>query len=244
MPCWILPPMTDGTFRGVAPDPGCASTLAFAYQEAADDARSSFVPHAHELTSAGFVGEGIRAARGRMASRTGSLPLISQSSWFVRGVATSVRRGCCCRTSALICTGSADRWWVSGPETIMAFCGSAWHRSGRCLLPFRDRRDACRVHLPQARHPYPHRVGACAFCSAVPRTRAPDPLTAPLLAGKPAAGRGDNNGSRLSEAIWQVIGSGLGGCSSLPRRSQLTSSVAIVTASCRSSHRRPTKTSD
>ena len=55
----------------------------------------------------------------------GNRPLISQSSWFARGVATSVRRGRCCRTSALICTGSAGR------------CGCQDLRPGHGLLPRR-----------------------------------------------------------------------------------------------------------
>jgi hypothetical protein len=48
----------------VAPDPGSALTLAFADQELADDAHSSFVPGTYELASVEVVGEGIRPARG------------------------------------------------------------------------------------------------------------------------------------------------------------------------------------
>jgi hypothetical protein len=62
-PCWSVSSMT-ALSGSVAPDPGSALALAFADREPADDAHSSFVLHAHELASVGFVGEGIRAARG------------------------------------------------------------------------------------------------------------------------------------------------------------------------------------
>jgi hypothetical protein len=63
MPCWSVS-LTTALSGSVAPDPGSALTLAFADQELADDAHSSFVLHTYELPSIEVVGEGIRAARG------------------------------------------------------------------------------------------------------------------------------------------------------------------------------------